>query len=259
MQKDQLDILLSVLVGSASMLLLVVSTIVLFRIYIKKKNKLLLEKELMRVQFEQTILESKLEIQEETFAYIGQELHDNICQVLSLIRLNLNTLDVPGETKKLTHMDALLEKGLTDLRTLSHSLDAEQIRSTGWAPPAIKLINNLQSTGKYTAEAELEENLPPLGSDRPIILFRMIQEIINNIVKHAQATTILLKAWNENNKLVITIRDNGKGFDIESAAGGAGLRNLEKRSKLIDASLGISSKEGDGTCVTITIDTEKIG
>lgn len=257
MQKDNL---ITTVIGiSVFFLLLVIAIFLIFRVSVRKKNKLLLEKKMMSIQFEQTLLESKLALQEQIFADISQELHDNICQVLSLIRLGLNTLNAPGESERLVHMDVLLEKGLADLRQLSHSLDADQIRSTGWISPATKLINSLQGTGKFTATAELDNNLLPIGSERGIILFRMIQEVVNNIVKHAEAKAIVLKAKNENDKLVISIRDNGKGFDNNLISEGAGLRNLEKRSKMIDAGLVITSKPGDGTCVTITINTEKIG
>ena len=63
------------------------------------------------------------------------------------------------------------------------------------------------------------KNLPALGNDKPIILFRMIQEVINNIIRHADADTIYLDAKKENNKLVIKIKDNGKGFDTDSNFG----------------------------------------
>jgi signal transduction histidine kinase len=259
MQKDKLDLVWPIVFATFFMLLLVVAGIMLFNTYVRRKNKLLLERELMKVQFEQTLLESQLEIQKQTFAEISHELHDNICQVLSFIRLSVNTLDVHGESEKLAHIDGLLERGLTDIRQLSHSLDEDQLRITGWVEPLNKLMNTLRNTGKFSASAEIEDNLPTLGDGKPIILFRMIQETINNIVKHAEADTILVKAKNENKKLVISIRDNGKGFDTDQMVGGLGLRNLEKRSKMIHADLDISSKSGDGTCVTITINTEQIG
>src|SRR5215510_3769418 len=123
MQKDKLDFVLSILFASIFILLLMVAVFMLFRIYLKRKNKLILEKERMSIQFEQTLLESKLEIQEQIFHDISQELHDNIGQVLSLVSINLNTLNAPHETDRITRMDELLGKAITDLRNLSHSLD----------------------------------------------------------------------------------------------------------------------------------------
>jgi signal transduction histidine kinase len=258
MQKEKLDIIISVLATSLFILLLVIAVFFLFRIYLKRKNKLLLEKERMSIQFEQTLLQSQLEIQEHTFANISREIHDNIGQILSLIRLNLNTLNAPAETEKINLMDELMGKALTDLRNLSHSLDADYIRNNGWAQSAVKLLNDLQNTGKYSTHIQLSDNLPALGNEKPIILFRMIQEVINNIVRHAAADTIFFKAQKENDKLVITIQDNGKGFDRQAASDGTGLRNLENRSRMINADLAISSQPGNGTLVTISIKPENI-
>jgi len=256
MQKERLDLIISVIAASLFVLLLVISVLFLFRIYLKRKNKLLLEKERMSMEFEQTLLKSQLEIQEHTFNHISREIHDNIGQVLSLVRINLNTLEAPSDLEKLELMDELMGKAITDLRSLSHSLDADHIRNNGWMPPVTKLLADLQKTGKYKTFIEQDENLPPLGNDKPIILFRMIQEVINNIIRHAAADTIHLDAKKENDKLIIKIEDNGKGFDTGINSGGVGLQNLKNRSKMINANLLIKSEQGKGTVVTISIKTD---
>jgi signal transduction histidine kinase len=230
-----------------------VAAFMLFRIYLKRKNKLLLEQERMNIEFEQTLLKSRLEIQEHTFANISRELHDNLGQVLSLLSIHLNTLKAPNEADKIQLMDNLLGKAITDMRNLSHSLDADYIRNNGWADPVCKLLDDLNKTGKYSTHVSVEEDLPSLGSEKPIILFRMIQEVINNIIKHARANTLSFKAKKENDRVVITIQDNGQGFNRQKIREGSGLRNLENRSKMINAGITIESEEGLGTLVTISI------
>jgi signal transduction histidine kinase len=123
-------------------------------------------------------------------------------------------------------------------------------------PPVTKLLADLQKTGKYKTFIEQDENLPALGNDKPIILFRMIQEVINNIIRHAAADTIHLDAKKKNDNLIITIEDNGKGFDSGRNSGGVGLQNLKNRSKMINADLLIKSEQGKGTLVTISIKTD---
>ena len=98
----------------------------------------------MNIEFEQTLLKSKLEIQELTFNDISREIHDNIGQVLSLVRINLNTLKAPEDMDKVNLMDELMGKAITDLRSLSHSLDADLIRNKGWMVAVAKLLNDLQ-------------------------------------------------------------------------------------------------------------------
>ena len=147
----------------------------------------------------------------------------------------------------------LLGKALNDLRNLSHSLDADYIRNNGWAGLVRKLLNNLRNTGKFDTQLDLDDDLPALGNEKPIILFRMIQEVINNIMKHAHANTIYLKAKKINDRLLITIKDDGKGFSENLISGGAGLHNLQNRAKMINAELTIDSKPGAGTTITISI------
>lgn len=256
MPQEKLDIALSFAAASLFVLLLGVAAVMLFRIYLKRKNKLLFEKELMGIQFEQTLLQSKLEIQEQTFADIGREIHDNIGQVLSLARINLNTLNVVADDGKLNLVDELMGKAILDLRTLSHSLDTDLIRNKGWMAPVQKLLQDLQRSGKYTTVFRMEEDTPPLGNDKPIILFRMIQEMINNIIKHAAADTIFLEARRDNDQLIISLEDNGKGFEKGSIIPGSGLRNLENRARMINAGLVIEGREGGGTVITVTVKTD---
>lgn len=258
MPKEKIDFITAIIAMSLFILLLMIAIMLFFRIYLKRKNKLLVERERLRTEYEKTLLESKLEIQEQTFKYIADELHDNIGQVLSLLSINLNTLNAPNETRKIDQMDELLGKALGDLRSLSHSLDADHIRDNGWVPAVRKLFVQLENTGKYTARVTVREPLPPLSDGKPIILFRLIQEVVSNITKHAEATEISLDAAHTGEGIEVTIRDNGKGFDEEKLSTGAGLRNLQNRSKLINADLVVNSQLGGGTTVKVLIKTEKI-
>jgi len=253
MQKEKLDLILSIIAVSIFVLLLIVSAFFLFRIYLKRKNTLILEKQRMSIQFEQTLMSSKLEIQEQTFTYIGREIHDNIGQVLSLVRLNLNTLTTTTEEPKLNLMDELLGKAITDLRSLSHLLDTDYIRTEGWTTAVEKLFQDLDRSRKYLITTHIEEDLPVLDNEKSTILFRMIQEIVNNIIKHAAATEIDLEAEKKNNQIVIKIKDNGKGFDKAIASRGRGILNMESRSEMIDATINFDSHPGKGTLVTISI------
>jgi len=253
MQKEKLDLVLSIISASIFVLLLIVAIFFLFRIYLKRKNNLILEQQHMTVQFEQTLLQSKLEIQEQTFADISREIHDNIGQVLSLARINLNTITASAEESKINLVDELMEKAITDLRNLSHSLDADLMRKKGWLEPTQKLLQDLEKSGKYVTRLFISENPPALGNDKPIILFRMIQEIVNNIIKHAGANLIELSVSKDKERLQISIKDNGKGFSKEKKSAGAGLRNLENRARMIGADLEIGSEPGKGTTITISV------
>ena len=245
------DIVVSVIAISIFVLLLMIAVVMILRIYIRRKNKMILEKQMMAVQFEQTLLQSQLEIQEQTFKYISGELHDNVNQVLSLVRINLNTLQT-SEGEKIERMDELLGKAITDLRQLSHSLDADQIRNVGWTDPVLKIFRSLETSGSYKINVQIAENTPTIESEKGIILFRILQEAINNIIRHSNATQIYFTTRNENNALTIELADNGRGFDMAIAKQGLGLRNLVSRAKMIDANLLVNSTPGSGTSVIIS-------
>lgn len=255
MPSEKVDFIISIVGSSLFILLLAAAAVLLFRIYLRRKNRLLLEKERMSIQFEQTLLRSKLEIQEQTFNNISKEIHDNIGQVLSLARINVNGIDASGQESRLQRIDDLLGKAISDLRNLSHSLDSEVIRSAGWLKAAERLFSDLEKTGQYEVSFSTAPALPPLGADKSIILFRMIQEIVNNIIKHAQAGTIDFSAEPIERQLHIRIKDNGRGFDMEKAKKGAGLQNLRSRCSMIGGQMHIASEPGNGTLVTIMINT----
>jgi len=256
MQKEKLDLILSIVFSSLFMLMLMAAAVLLFRIYLRRKNRLLLEKERMSQEFERNLLRSRLEIQEQTFSHISREIHDNIGQVLSMLRINLNTVNCSEEQSKLNLMDELLGKAITDLRSLSHLLNGELIRTEGWVKAVEKLFGDLHRSGIHKTTLHVEDHLPPLGEDKPIILFRMIQEVINNVIKHADASEISMQALKQNGKLLIVLTDNGNGFDTGAVAAGAGLNNLTSRASMINATLELRSQPGEGSSVVISINPD---
>jgi signal transduction histidine kinase len=153
-------------------------------------------------------------------------------------------------------MDTLMEKAITDLRNLSHSLDSDLIRNKGWLKASEKIFSDLQKAKTHKVIIETEENLPKISNERSIILYRMIQEIVNNIIKHAFAKEIKFSAAMRDRNIIISIKDNGNGFDISAANGGAGLQNLKNRAKMIDAAIGIHSDFSQGTLVTISVNMQ---
>ena len=253
MQKEKLDLFLFIVSASMFLLLFAVAIILLIRIYKKRKTKLILEKELMSSRFEQTLLNAKLEIQEQTFSYISSEIHDNVLQILGLARLNLNRMEEDGDVQKIVLIDQQMGEAIADLRNLSHSLSTDVIRNTGWIKAAQRLLADLEKTGTCKVSFSAEENLPVLENEKHIILFRMIQEIINNIIKHAKAGHIKFTAGKTPGQIIVAIEDDGKGFEPDKVAKGAGLQNLESRSAAIGAKMDIESATGSGTRITIAI------
>lgn len=257
MPKPQEDILISIVVASVFFILIGSFVLLIVFVFLRRQRKNREEKEEMKNRFEQTLLKTQLEIQEQAFSYISQEIHDNIGQVLSLVRLNLNTFDTTMATEgKLNQTDELLGKAIKDLRDLSHNLQRNRIHDIGIVESIRQLLISIEKTGQYTTTFQASDNFNILDPNTDIILYRMIQEIINNIIKHAFATSIDVVISGSNESTSIRISDNGVGFDttlLNQERSGIGLQNLINRAKTIHAKVDVNSEPGKGTIVTLHI------
>jgi signal transduction histidine kinase len=124
------------------------------------------------------------------------------------------------------------------------------------------LLIQLDKTGKYTSEFKSPENaLEFMNNDHSIILYRMVQEVIHNIIKHANANHILIEIKAKGKKsFTLTISDNGKGFDtnkLQVNNTGIGLQNIFARAKLINATVNVNSMEGNGTSIIFELTNQQ--
>ncbi len=221
-----------------------------------RKNRLLHENEKIKKEFEETLLNTRLEIQEQTLNDISREIHDNIGQALSLVRLQVNTFSASSKEEEIIYTDELLGKAIADLRSLSHSLNTNSIKEKGFIKSLKQVLFQFEKTGKFTTSFYADEDAFNINDDHEIILFRIAQEVLNNIVKHADATEISINMIQNKGIPEISIKDNGCGFDtsiINKKDSGIGLRNIIERSKIIGAKLSLISQPGSGTTVLISL------
>ncbi len=257
MPRQEEDILITIVVASVFFVLIGSFLLLLVFVFLRRQRKNKEEKEEMKNRFERTLLKTQLEIQEQAFAYISQEIHDNIGQVLSLVRLNLNTFDNSITEEKINQTDELLGKAIKDLRDLSHNLQNNRIHHIGIVESVRQLLVSLEKTGRFTTSFKTSDNFHILDANTDIILYRMIQEIVNNIIKHASADHIEISIDNDAADLItIQITDNGIGFDtslLNQERPGIGLQNIINRSKMINATVSVNSSPGNGTAITLHI------
>ena len=246
----------SIIIGTAAMLFFIIFFyLLMLQLH---KRRVMHQKEMfdLKAQYERTILQSQLEIQEQTFRNISQEIHDNIGQVLSLAKLNLNTIPQNGASDKIALAEELLGKAITDLRDLSKSMHPEKITDIGLTNAIRHELQLVQKTARLSTEMTTEEKEVNLSNEKSIIIFRMIQEILHNIIKHAKAKNVTLAIKSRENKTIIEVKDNGTGFDLvnlKSTETGIGLKSIQQRCALINASCDIQSAPGVGTSVQLTI------
>jgi signal transduction histidine kinase len=253
------------IVAYTSTLMIFIFILIIFLIlilYKKKQLKLKKNLELMALNHEKAILATQLEIQEETMRNIGQEIHDNISLTLTLAKLYMNTHamnlgdNCPEQVE--TSID-LIGKSLIDLNDLSKSLDSQTIEKYGILHALEQEMELLRKSGSIDAKLIVEGTPVDMEASRELLVFRIIQESFNNIIKHAAAKTIRLELEYGTEALSIRIRDNGKGFDMEEVQQrkqkkvSSGLRNMKNRAALIKAELWIDSNPGNGTVINLLI------
>ncbi|NQX91301.1 MAG: sensor histidine kinase [Flavobacteriales bacterium] len=205
------------------------------------------EKQLLQKEFQAEILETQLEISEQTMGQIAQEIHDNIGQRMTLaIQMNQQG----GNTEEL---QPILKEVLNDLRDLSKSLSGSKINDMGLDLALEKECELIAKATKIPCSYSPPVEDLSLNQQSEIILFRCVQEILNNAIKHSKASQLNVNMKTVDGLVQLDVSDNGKGFDTNQQSEGLGLLSLQNRVQIIDGELKISSVEGSGTHVQINV------
>lgn len=259
MFKNLSEIEFVIVAGTVVLVLLAVFIISFLFLYQYRHNKHLSEKHLMQSQFQQALLQTQIEIQEQTLKTISQEIHDNVGQVLSLAKLNLGTFETmesESNQVKINDTKQLVSKAINDLRDLSRSLHGDKIAELGLQESIASELKILQNTGQYLTALTITGNNYKLEPQKEMVLFRIVQESLNNAIKHAKAKNIYIKISYQPELFSLAISDDGSGFDpavLQSAETGIGLKSMQNRAALIGATFTLNSQNGNGTSITIEL------
>jgi two-component system NarL family sensor kinase len=248
-------------------LLLAVFIFVFMVLFQRKQQNYIIEKTALKARYEQEILQSQVEIQNQTLQNIGRELHDNIGQLLTVVKLNLGMMNTLIEEKNLEETSGnteqihqLIDQVIGEIRSLSKSLDGNFVQEFGLQQSVFYELQRIKKTKKFNTELQVEGKPYKLDFQREIILFRVVQEVLNNALKHSKASEITLVLNYQPQSLTLIIQDNGIGFDTNKAfkpseinESGIGLRNIQKRINLIAGECKIQSSNGLGTIFRISI------
>ncbi len=228
----------------------------IFLIYRRhQKQKAALDAEIIRHNQEQ--LKAVIAGQENERRHIARELHDSVGQRLAAIKLGwekvAGSLRKSKNYKDLKEMVDWLDSASKEVRAISHQMMPKELEQFGLPSAVESLLNtSLKNTGisHVFNHLGLEKRLPPPVE---LNLFRVLQELTSNVIKHAEADRIDVQLLKRNNKLVLVFEDNGKGFDAKAASRGIGMMNIESRVKAMDGEIDIESAPGKGTTVRIRI------
>ncbi len=206
-----------------------------------------LEKEQIKKQ--QEITEAVISAQEKERREIGGELHDNVNQILASARLYLGLAkrEITEPVSFLEQTDNLIFSAITEIRSLSHSLIPPSLNESELTEELNNLVNMTATGGSVKIHLNLKDFNENTTSDKlKLTIYRISQEQFNNIIKHANASNIYLKLAYEKQALILSIRDDGKGFDMTKKPGGVGFMNMKTRASLFDGEMNITSSPGNG-------------
>ena len=222
------------------------------------KKQILNKQKLIEIKssHENALLKSQLEIQEQTFQNISREIHDNIGQKLTLAKLLLNTIaynEIESVKDSVNEVISIIGVSIQDLSDISRSMSSEMITNNGLIKALEFEINQLNKPGLFNLRLTVTGDAIFMEAQKELLLFRIVQESLNNIMKHAEATQIFVGVNFGKEFIIVEIKDNGKGFNLPLANHGNGLYNMDKRAKMLNGNCTIHSEKGKGTSITIQI------
>lgn len=211
------------------------------------------ERQEERFQQQEIAARSLFEGEQQERIRIARDLHDGVGQRLSLVKMNLSAI---AETPQLQKAQELLDNTIQELRTVSHNLIPEELHF-GMVPALENLADKVNASGTIQMETDIPEQLRNLKwtKEKELSVYRMVQEILNNMVKHAKASLIQLSAREQDHNLVLVIKDNGIGLRQEAIdqSKGIGWKNIQARIRLMDAQLKIHAPANQGTQIELII------
>lgn len=246
-QVDTLIILLTL-----TLLTVVIIMFVIYSFFIRKKGELLLKQQEKELEFQKQLSLSEVEIKEQTLNYIGQELHDDLGQKLSVARMMTNRKFTSEEDAEFVkEINTLLGECIQDIRNLSKTFISDDILHFGIIDSLEREINRINKLNLIRVDFVTNKHDIEINNKNSLILFRIIQESINNVLKHSQAKLMKITIEDSEKSLFVTIVDNGKGIPESVVKSGSGLTNMANRAKLINADFSIDTVENEGTKVSV--------
>jgi len=244
--------IIGVILASICLALLLVGVIITMLVIYRRRQ----------YQHQQELLNARLEIQENIFKNLSEEIHDNIGQELSVLKLTLSVISLKREEeaeKFITESKGMVNHIISSISDLSKSLHTDRVLRIGIIDAVRFELEKIEKTNLFKTfftYADVDFQINP-GNE--IFLFRIIQEILNNIIKHSSAQNIYADLIYKENRIIFTFTDDGKGFDVREAMQrpssnrGIGLTSMVNRAKLIGGQFSVVSQPGKGTTTIIEI------
>ena len=264
MEEDSFITIISIVGISVSLLVIMAVTLIAFFHHTKKKiieNEQ--EKATLKIRYQQKILQTSIAIQESERKRIAQDLHDAISSKLNIVSLTTNVLllDKTINEKQKTALEQILNittKTLESSRKIAHDLLPPILAEFGLKAALEELFEDCSKHTKIDIEYNIEE-LTKLTKTNQLHLFRIVQELINNSIKHGKANEMAIYMEQNATGFILRYQDNGVGFNIKDIKekSGIGLQNIKSRVKILNGVLKIESTPNSGSQFIIRCSYER--
>lgn len=223
-----------------------------------ERNRLQEELHNEKLNRQQLIMKQVIQAQERERTIIGGELHDNICQILTTIKIYLSLVIKNNERGKefLPKSMDFLDMAILEIRNLSHTLSSPTLGKKSLVVSINDLVTDIGTHSGMNMHFNHSSNVDEISIEQKLAIFRIVQEQVNNILKHAAASEVFITLEKENAAAKLSIKDNGKGFDPNENSKGIGLNNIEARVKAFSGTFNIITAPGQGCSIEVTFPAE---
>ena len=234
--------------------IIALSGMLAYRVRLMQNNneRLLIEKNLIQQQRTQAVLEAE----ERERIRIARDLHDGIGQTLAAARMTLGNF-ISQQRAYIHEMQSplnLLEDSIKEIREISHNMMPSSLTKFGLTSALKQLTNKVNATGKIQIQLQIVGLKERFDDKIELMLYRIVQEVISNIIKHAGAKKVNIELVKHDTELILIIEDDGRGFDTENTENhGIGLKNIATRVEYLNGNVNFDSSIGRGTSVVIEI------
>lgn len=253
--------------GTIGMLALTIGLIVFIIFHQRKVIRYQMRLQLMEQEQQKMLLNASIQLQEEERQRIAADLHDDAGPLLATARLYLNenlvNLDKTTQLQSIYNAKQIIDDTIQLIRNISHSLMPPTLKNFGLESAVNDLFQKISGSGSMNASCRFHDYRDRLHPDQELIIFRVIQELVNNILKHSNASFIHLTQNLSGSKLYIRLHHDGRGITqadfekLNKSNTGLGLKNIQSRLKLLQGRI-FFEKDMSQTYYKVTIEVPKL-
>ena len=254
---SKVPVIFTIILGTLFVALFCIFLLIFVIAYFRKIYQLRAEMEKLEARITNEVNNARNEIQQATLNNISQEIHDNVGQLLSLTKMQLNLIEqkLGEEFSLIKEAKSNISSAMTDLRDLAKGMSSDRIRLLGLYDSVVQEAARISKTGNLQVLVSASGNKWEPEHQKQLVIFRVIQECFQNVIKHANATKVEVHFTYTPYQFEISIIDNGIGFNYQpelNFADGMGLMNIFSRVKVVGGEVSLKSIEGNGCSVFIS-------